>query len=195
MNLPLFPDPVPPESTPPPRPRPSTALPASREPQRVSENASVLASSPPLSIRDIAALIHDRMRPLTVLGPRIVHAQWLRPGINAGSRGFLSVNHKSARCSADDRYYSGHANGFIRLNGGKRKACAALFCLQRRGHSTRGNEAHHERFEWSTDRIKPWAGYLDSRTSGRTVQGGRPHRSRCHTGGAREIHSPKEIGT
>jgi exodeoxyribonuclease VII large subunit len=107
MNLPLFPDPVPPESTPPPRPRPSTALPASREPQRVSENASVLASSPPLSIRDIAALIHDRMRALTVLGPRIVHAQWLRPGINAGSRGFLSVT------LADTQDSSVAIDGFI----------------------------------------------------------------------------------
>jgi exodeoxyribonuclease VII large subunit len=47
--------------------------------------------NPPLSIRDIAGLIHDRLRALTALGPRIVHAQWLRPGINAGNRGFLSV--------------------------------------------------------------------------------------------------------
>ena len=55
------------------------------------ESTSVPTPSPPLSIRDIATLIQDRMRALTAFGPRIVHAQWLRPGINAGSRGFLSV--------------------------------------------------------------------------------------------------------
>src|SRR5688572_10949392 len=92
MNLPLFPDPAPPERTPSsPRAHPRTALPASREPHSVPEIATVTEPTAPLSIRDITGLIHDRMRALTALGPRIVHAQWLRPSINAASRGFLSV--------------------------------------------------------------------------------------------------------
>jgi exodeoxyribonuclease VII large subunit len=92
MNLPLFPDSPAPERTPPtPSPRRAPALATSLEPHLVPETARVPGPSAPLSIRDITSLIHDRMRALTAFGPRIVHAQWLRPGINAGSRGFLSA--------------------------------------------------------------------------------------------------------
>jgi exodeoxyribonuclease VII large subunit len=49
------------------------------------------AAAAPLSIRDVAGLIQDQLRPLAIAGRRIVHAQWIKPGINAGARGFLSV--------------------------------------------------------------------------------------------------------
>jgi hypothetical protein len=84
MNLPLFPDPPAQEDT---LPIASPRL----EPHRPPEPPTVSEPTAPLSVRDITGLIQDRMKALTAFGPRIVHAQWLRPGVNAGARGFLSV--------------------------------------------------------------------------------------------------------
>lgn len=84
MTLPLFPH--------------STTTPVHQSAQpstsgTIERSAFTTAPRPitSLSIREITALIHERMRPLTLAGPRIIHAQWIRPGINSGSRGFLSV--------------------------------------------------------------------------------------------------------
>lgn len=92
MNLPLFPDFPVPETTTPKRPPPTrTVIGTLPEEQTAPEAATMPAPTAPLAIRDVTGLIHDRIRALTALGPRIVHAQWLRPSINAGARGFLSV--------------------------------------------------------------------------------------------------------
>jgi len=92
MNLPLFPDPpIPERTTPTPRPSRGPVFTTSPEAHSLPSTATSPAPAAPLSIREITGLIHDRMRALTALGPRIVHAQWLRPGLNAGPRGFLSV--------------------------------------------------------------------------------------------------------
>lgn len=95
MNLPLFPEPpFPTDATPTSdRGRRAAATTPAPEPAVVDPPAIPVATAPtmPLAIRDITALIHERIRGLTALGPRIVHAQWLRPGFNAGPRGFLSV--------------------------------------------------------------------------------------------------------
>ena len=92
MNLPLFPDPPSPERLAPiPRARRGDAVDTTLQSLGIPEVATDAGPSAPLSIRSIAGLIHDRMRALTAFGPRIVHAQWLRPGLNAGPRGFLSV--------------------------------------------------------------------------------------------------------
>ena len=61
----------------------------------------------PLSIRAVAELIHERLRPLVTLGRQLVHAQWIRPGINTGARGFLSVT------LADTHDNSASIEGFI----------------------------------------------------------------------------------
>ncbi len=100
MNLPLFPDsPSPDRTIPNPRPRRGAALTTPLQSHSVLETSTVPEPSTPLSIRDVTGLIHDRMRTLTAFGPRIVHGQWLRPGINAGSRGFLSVTLADAQDS------------------------------------------------------------------------------------------------
>jgi exodeoxyribonuclease VII large subunit len=88
MTLPLFPDnpstPLPvPSSAPPNAPPPELTTRVDSDPQA--------ARTATLSVREVAGLIHERLRPLTASGRRIVHAQWIRPGINAGARGFLSV--------------------------------------------------------------------------------------------------------
>lgn len=103
MNLPLFPDP--PEPTGPKAKREpacrAMATAVSLEQAAIVEPTTPLAITPaptvPLSIRDITGLIQERLRVLTALGPRIVHAQWLRPGVNG--RGFLSVTLADAQDS------------------------------------------------------------------------------------------------
>lgn len=89
MTLPLFPDPP---VTPTPVANP--VGPVSPRPPRHEQKTVEVAEPVPkaaLSIRDVASMIHACLRPITALGPQIVHAQWIRPGINAGARGFLSV--------------------------------------------------------------------------------------------------------
>jgi hypothetical protein len=106
MTLPLFPDPPITASEP---------VPAVPDRSRV-EIKKWIDSSPlhtiptmtaPLSIRAVAELIHERLRPLAALGRQLVHAQWIRPGINAGARGFLSVT------LADTQDNSASIDGFI----------------------------------------------------------------------------------
>ena len=104
MTLPLFPDP------PTPAPAPTMAAQPLRD-NRHSVDSFQPSTAPtitgPLSIRDVAELIHQRLRPLATLGRQIVHAQWIRPGINGGARGFLSVT------LADTHDSSASIDGFI----------------------------------------------------------------------------------
>ena len=87
MTLPLFPSNLTEPPVPPDKPMPATDTARAKtanEPKDVPTPA-------PLSIRAVSLLIQDALRPLTLQGRRIVHAQWIRPGVNAGPRGFLSV--------------------------------------------------------------------------------------------------------
>ncbi len=105
MTLPLFPDPP-----------IAVSEPIQAVPDRSQVGTNKLTdSSPlhtipttttPLSIRAVAELIHERLRPLAT-GRHLVHAQWIRPGINTGARGFLSVT------LADTQDNSASIEGFI----------------------------------------------------------------------------------
>lgn len=106
MTLPLFPDPPLTTSEPiravPDQPRLEPVKPVDSSPL---DTIPTLAA--PLSIRAVAELIHERLRPLATLGRKLVHAQWIRPSINAGARGFLSVT------LADTQDNSASIDGFI----------------------------------------------------------------------------------
>src|SRR5690242_6860628 len=93
MTLPLFPDPPSSLVTNRSSVRPARVpKPEALPPLMPAVSAQPAPAAPaPLSIRDVAGLIQDQLRPLAMAGRRIVHAQWIKPGINAGARGFLSV--------------------------------------------------------------------------------------------------------
>jgi exodeoxyribonuclease VII large subunit len=106
MTLPLFPDPPITDSEPLPA-VPDRSRVETRKPTDSSALHTIPTLTAPLSIRKVAELIHERLRPLAALGRQLVHAQWIRPGINAGARGFLSVT------LADTQDNSASIDGFI----------------------------------------------------------------------------------
>ena len=106
MTLPLFPDPPIPASEPH-RAVPTRLLRKTKQPTDSSPLPTTPTMIAPLSIRAVAELIHERLRPLVTLGRQLVHAQWIRPGINTGARGFLSVT------LADTQDNSASIEGFI----------------------------------------------------------------------------------
>src|SRR5688572_23453260 len=91
MTLPLFPDPPAPEVARRPSVRQVKASPPEAPPPESISSSLTPVPTAPLSVREVAGLIQERLRPLAATGRRIVHAQWIKPGMNAGARGFLSV--------------------------------------------------------------------------------------------------------
>lgn len=89
-------------------PTPATsAKPDTRSPLSTPPLSSALAPSLSLSIREITQRIANQLRPLTQEGRRIVHAQWIKPNVSAGGKGFLAVT------LVDTQDNSTYIEGFI----------------------------------------------------------------------------------